>query len=196
MAQLIAVENISLDGVMQGPGRADEDTRGGFERGGWASEALTADPEAAQASMAGSESTVAMLFGHRTYDDLVGHWLATTEPNPFTEILIATPKYVVSRDAATQLSHPNSHLLAGDAVDTVAALKSRIEGDIVILGSGAMVRDLAAAGLIDRYVITLIPVLLGSGARLFDGTSAPLTVESTLVFPTGIVVARYAMRGH
>ena len=98
MGKLTAVEYLSLDGVMQSPGRRDEDTRGGFDLGGWASQALGADPEAAQASMGSGEGTRAMLFGRRTYDDLVGHWLSTTDPNPFTQILRDTPKYVASRD--------------------------------------------------------------------------------------------------
>jgi hypothetical protein len=80
---IVVVENLSLDGVMQAPGRADEDIRGGFDRGGWANSYFTADPEAAQAAMAGQSGTTAMLFGHRTYLDLVDHWLSTPAPNPF-----------------------------------------------------------------------------------------------------------------
>jgi len=90
MTTLTAVEFLSLDGVMQAPGRPDEDPRGGFERGGWASEALARDPEAAHASMGDPSGTGAMLFGRRTYLDLVGHWLGTSDPNPFTEVLRET----------------------------------------------------------------------------------------------------------
>ncbi len=91
MGKLRAVEYLSLDGVMQSPGRPDEDTRDGFDLGGWASGPLGADPAAAQASM-GRPGSGALLFGHRTYDDLVGHWLGTDEPNPFTEIIRDTPE--------------------------------------------------------------------------------------------------------
>ena len=111
MSKLVVVENLSLDGVMQAPGRPDEDTRSGFDRGGWAAQALAKDPEAAQASMAGQGQTAAMLFGRRTYEDVVGHWLSTPEPNPFTEILKKTPKYVASRTLTQPLPHPNSTLL-------------------------------------------------------------------------------------
>src|SRR6476619_3574987 len=116
MGKLTAVEYLSLDGVMQSPGRPDEDTRGGFDLGGWAGAALASDPAAARASMGAGGGTTAMLFGHRTYDDLVGHWLSTTEPNPFTQILRDTPKHVASRDPDAVLPHTNSTLLPGAAV--------------------------------------------------------------------------------
>ncbi len=193
MYTVTAVENLSLDGVMQAPGRADEDTRDGFDLGGWAVPPLTADPQASQASMtmAGADDTGAMLFGRRTYHDLVGHWLSTPEPNPFADILTRTRKYVASRTATESLPHPNSTLLAGEATDTVRSLKRQGDGVLVILGSGALVRDLAAAGLVDRYVLTIVPVILGRGARLFEGTYAALEVETSTISPTGIVVASY-----
>ena len=190
MSKLVVVENLSLDGVMQAPGRPDEDTRGGFDRGGWAVQALEKDPEATQASMAGHNETGAMLFGRRTYEDVLGHWLSTPEPNPFTEILEKTPKYVASRTLTEPLAHPNSTLLKGDAIDEVAALKQESGRDLVVLGSGVLVRDLATAGLIDEYVLTTIPVVLGSGTRLFGDTYIALQVVNSVTTSTGIVVAR------
>ena len=192
MSKLIVVENISLDGVMQSPGRPDEDTRGGFDRGGWATEYLSRDPEAAQASMGGMGGTRGLVFGHRTYDDLVGHWLSTPEPNPFAEVLSRTPKYVASRRADAELPHPNSTLLAADAVDSVSRLKQGDDaGDLVVLGSGVFVRDLAAAGLVDEYLLTIVPLVLGSGTRLFGDTFMPLEVVTSFTSPTGIVVGTY-----
>jgi len=190
MGKLLAVENVSLDGVMQSPGRADEDTREGFSRGGWATEMLMADPEAMQASMPSGDQPTAMLFGRRTYDDLVGHWLTTDDPNPFTDILRAQPKYVASRSGA-DLPHPNSHRLEGDAVEAVRALKSEFDMDFVLLGSGELLHDLAAAGLVDEYLLTILPVVLGSGRRLFGDTYAELEVVRSYTSPTGIVVATY-----
>jgi dihydrofolate reductase len=190
MSKLVVVENLSLDGVMQAPGRRDEDTRGGFDRGGWAAQAMAKDPEAARASMAGQRETGAMLFGRRTYEDVVGHWLSAPEPNPFTEILEKTPKYVASRTLTEPLRHPNSMLLKGDVLDAVAALKHESGQDLVVLGSGVLVRDLAAARLIDEYVLTTIPVVLGSGTRLFGDTYIPLEVINSVTTSSGIVVAR------
>jgi len=133
----------------------------------------------------------AMLFGRRTYDGLVGHWLSTPEANPFTEVLRATPKHVVTRNAQAVLPHPRSHLLVGEATETVAALKERGEGELVVLGSLALVRALTAAGLVDRFLLTTIPVILGSGTRLFDGNHVPLEVEQSWTSDKGTVVATY-----
>ena len=188
MVTLKAVEYLSLDGVMQSPGRPDEDTRDGFDLGGWASGPLGADPAAAQASM-GRPGAGVLLFGHRTYDDLVGHWLSTTEVNPFTAIIRDTPKYVASRDPDAVLPHPKSTLLPGDAVPAVRDLKERVEGEIVVLGSGDLVRQLAEAGLVDEYVITTVPVVLGRGRRLWGSTYTSMNVVRSYTSPTGIVVA-------
>jgi dihydrofolate reductase len=189
MRMLIAVENVSLDGVMQSAGRADEDTRGGFSRGGWATRLLMADPDAAMAAMGDQGSTTGMLFGRRTYDDLVGHWLTTPDPNPFTEILRTTPKHVVT--SHPELAYPNSFAITGDVMKAITALKAEGEGDLVILGSGMLVRVLAEAALIDRYVLTILPVVLGGGVRLFGDTYTPMTVVKSYTSPSGIVVATY-----
>jgi dihydrofolate reductase len=189
MGKLVVVENVSLDGVMQAPGRPDEDTRGDFQRGGWAAQTLEKDPEAVQASMAGEGQAGAMLFGRRTYEDVVGHWLSTPEPNPFAEIFEQTPKYVVSHTLSEPLPHPNSTLLKGDVKDEVSTLKRESGQDLVVLGSGVLVRELAAMGLIDTYVLTTIPVVLGSGTRLFGDTYIPLQVINSVTTSSGIVVA-------
>ena len=105
-----------------------------------------------------------------------------------------TPKYVASRNTDEALPHPQSTLLAGEATDTVRDLKERGDGDLVVLGSGALVRDLAAAGLVDRYQLTTIPVVLGRGTRLFGDTATDLEVEWSPTTATGIVVASYRVR--
>lgn len=110
MATISIFEGVTLDGVMQGPGRADEDSRGGFVHSGWA-DGLS-DEVAMQAADEEMAHSVAMLFGHKTYDDLLGHWSAVSEPNPFTGALVNGRKYVVSRSADTTLAYPNSTLLA------------------------------------------------------------------------------------
>lgn len=194
MGILNAVEFVTLDGVMQSPGRPDEDVRDGFDAGGWA-EPIGRDPDAASMSMAGRGSAAAMLFGHRTYDDLVGHWLGTAEENPFTPIFRDTPKYVATRDPDARLAYPNSETMVGEAADTVAALKQRIDGEIVLLGSGRLLHDLVAAHLVDRFVLTIIPVVLGRGLRLWGSTPLDLDVRESYASPTtGIVVQRADVR--
>lgn len=191
MRTITVVENVSLDGVMQAPGRPDEDPRGGFVHGGWATACFAADPGAAQLSFEGRGPATGMLFGRRTYEDLVGYWLSTTDPNPFTEVLRSTPKFVASRTLAEPLAHPESHLLSGDLVESVAALRAQGEGELVVLGSGDLVRQLAAAGLVDQYVLSILPVVLGSGTRLFGDTRAPMEVVKSVTSQSGIVVATY-----
>jgi dihydrofolate reductase len=195
MRSVVVVENVSLDGVMQAPGRPDEDDRGGFRYGGWASDLLSRDPQAVQASMGDTGASAEMLFGRRTYLDLVGHWLSTPDPNPFTEILRNTTKYVASRTLTDPLPHPNSVRLDGDAVEAVRALKEDGDGDLVVLGSGDLVRQLAAAGLVDVYQLTVLPVVLGAGTRLFGDTRTELESVSAQAFPSGIFVGRYRVVG-
>jgi dihydrofolate reductase len=191
MRTLVVVENLSLDGVMQAPGRPDEDERGGFTYGGWASAMLADDPEVVQAGMGDTGSGAEMLFGRRTYLDLVGHWLSTPDPNPFTEILRTTQKYVASRTLTEPLPHPASTLLGRDAVEAVRGLRNDGDGELVVLGSGDLVRQLAAAGLVDEYQLTILPVVLGVGTRLFGDTHTELEPVQTQAFPSGAVVARY-----
>jgi dihydrofolate reductase len=191
MGGVVVVENVSLDGVVQSPAAADEDVRGGFDRGGWAAEPLARDPEAAGAAMRDQQDVGAMLFGRRTYEHVVGHWLSVSDPNPFTEVLRDTTKYVATRDPDRDLPYPNTRRLDGDLGDAVRGALAETAGDVVVLGSGDVVRQLAAAGLVDRYVLTILPVVLGSGARLFGDTYAPMEVVRSSTSPTGIVTAAY-----
>ncbi|TRW47050.1 deaminase [Georgenia yuyongxinii] len=194
MGRISAVESITLDGVMQAPGRADEDTRGGFVHGGWA--APYADHVAMEflgQGMGGAGD--AMLFGRRTYEDVLHRWTTTTEPNPFTDVLVKTPKLVVSRSSGTVLEYPNSRLLAGEALHTVAQAAADVGGTLVVLGSGELVRALHAAGLVDEYVLQIHPIVLGSGTRLFaDGERANLTLVRSVTSTTGVLLAKYAAR--
>ncbi|MCR8671673.1 dihydrofolate reductase family protein [Agrococcus sp. HG114] len=193
MATITATESITLDGVMQAPGGPDEDRRGGFDHGGWA------QPFASDEQLAimgeGMAATRAMLFGRRTYDAVVGHWLSAPEPNPFGGFLRAIPKWVASRSGAP-LAHPASTLLPGEAVDTVARLRGEVDGVISILGSGELVRALHAAGLIDRFVLLVHPITLGSGARLFgDGPRRDLELQRADSTSTGVTILQLAVRG-
>jgi dihydrofolate reductase len=191
MRNVVVVENLSLDGVMQAPGRADEDERGGFGYGGWASDILSREPQAVRASMGDTGGSAEMLFGRRTYLDVVGHWLSTPDPNPFTDILQNTTKYVASRTLNDALPYPNSVLLDGDAVEAVRALKAEGDDDVIVLGSGDLVRQLAAARLVDEYRLTVLPVVLGAGTRLFGDTHTELQPISAQSFPSGIFVGRF-----
>jgi dihydrofolate reductase len=192
MGELTVVESITLDGVMQAPGRADEDTRGGFERGGWA---VPYDDEVMGRAMGermGGPGGI--LLGRRTYEDLFGFWPKQRD-NPYTETLNRTRKYVASRSLSEPLPWENSTLIEGDAVDAVAGLKDR-EEHLTVIGSGELVRSLIGRGLIDEYLLLIHPLVLGSGRRLFaDGNVASLELQDTLVTTTGVVIATYRPAG-
>lgn len=191
MGRIIANTNLTLDGVMQAPGRADEDTRDGFEHGGWGQPYF--DEVMGQKAAEGMASTGAFLFGRRTYEDFASVWPTMPEDNPFAAVLNERPKYVVSTTLREPLPWANSSLLEGDPGETVAALKERLDEDIVVLGSGELVRSLMERGLVDRYVLWIHPLVLGSGRRLFtDGLStASLGLVDTTITTTGVVIATY-----
>jgi dihydrofolate reductase len=188
MSKVIVITNVTLDGVMQAPGRPDEDVRDGFEHGGWAV------PYQAMGSLMGERTgqTGAMLFGRRTYEDFAGFW-PNQKDNPFTEVLDNTQKYVASRTLAEPLPWRNSTLLEGDAADAVAGLKERPVGDLVVLGSGELVRSLLPRNLVDEYTLLIHPLVLGSGRRLFTdrGAFAAFRLVETRTTPTGVVIATY-----
>lgn len=194
MRNISVTNNISLDGVMQSPMRADEDTRGGFTYGGWALGG-SSDPELGAEMARGMANTGAMLFGHRTYDHMFAFWPHQTDGNPFTEHLNNTQKFVVTRDPSLELTWQNTTVVPGEAVDTIAALKATGGGDLSILGSGELVRGLAAAGLIDEYVLIIHPLLLGTGQRMFEGVHQQLQLVGSMTTATGITLARYAPAG-
>src|SRR5499427_7171462 len=163
---------VTLDGVVQGLGRPDEDTRGGFTHGGWGQRYN--DEVMGREMGVGMAKPGDMLFGRRTWQDFITAWGRLTDGNPFTTHMNAATKYVVSRTLEDADAWQNSVLLRGDAADMVAKLKAQSDRDLSIVGSASLVRTLHAAGLIDNYTLLIAPLTLGSGARLFEGP-APLT---------------------
>jgi len=170
MRRLIAIEFLSVDGVMQGLGSPDEDREGGFEHGGWG--APYAEAIHASTAAGGLGGTTAYLFGRRTYEKMAAFWPTMPDENPMAAHLNATEKHVVTRSVAT-FDWANTRPLAGDVADGVRALKQAGDGDIAILGSGVLVRSLLRADLIDGMRLFVHPLLLGSGKRLFGELEAP-----------------------
>ena len=190
MTRIVAFESVTLDGVMQAPGRADEDPRNGFERGGWA--APYADAKMGEAATESMGQTGGLLLGRRTYEDFHGFW-PKQKDNPFTDVLNATPKYVASTTLREPLPWENSILLADDARHAVSDLRKQEGKDIVILGSGDLVRSLAARDLVDEYVLLIHPLVLGNGQRLFAGEAqmTRLSLVKSESTTTGVVIATY-----
>jgi dihydrofolate reductase len=179
---------------MQAPGRPDEDRRGGFRHGGWATP--YADATMGRVAMESTPTAGALLLGRRTYEDFYAVWPNRTD-NPFTEVLNNTQKYVASTTLKEPLPWINSTLLKGDVPGAVAGLKAQPGKDIVVLGSGELVRTLMQHNLVDQYVLLIHPLVLGSGRRLFaDGSAfAALRLLHTKTTTTGVVIATYQPDG-
>ncbi|MCH5643569.1 dihydrofolate reductase family protein [Gordonia sp. ABSL49_1] len=165
--RVVVVNHVSMDGVIQAPGRADEDTRGGFRHGGWASAAN--DPAAGPAIGAAMGPVMgadfSWLFGMRSYEDMLSHWNAVG--GPFKEGLNNTTKYVASSRPDAELAWPNSILVTGDVPAQIAEMRERPGGNLVIMGSGQLIRSLLPRGLVDEMLLMVHPLVLGSGARMF-----------------------------
>ena len=191
MARITVVENVTLDGVMQAPGAPDEDPRGGFGYGGWGRQYT--DEVGMRVAARGMAQDGAMLLGRLTYEQLHRAW-AGREDNPFSAKLDSTHKYVVSTTLTDPPAWQNSTLLAGDPVGEVAALKAGAREDaLAILGSGVLVRALLAADLIDELQLSVHPLVLGTGTRLFDGDGLrlPFTLTESVTTTTGVVITTY-----
>ena len=191
MGKLVVFNHLTLDGVMQAPGRPDEDRRGGFAHGGWAAPRM--DP-----AMAGAvgQGTWEFLFGRRTYEDFASFWPHQPEENPFAAALNDGRKYVASRTLREPLAWRNSTLLTGDAAEAVAGLKEQGK-DLLVFGSGELIQSLMRRDLVDKYVLLIHPLVLGSGRRLFPDGGAPaaLRLVDAKPTPTGVVIATYQPEG-
>ncbi|MCU1680875.1 MAG: deaminase [Amycolatopsis sp.] len=185
MGKISVVDNLTLDGVMQAPGRPDEDPRGGFSHGGWALPYTDEVMSRAMAEgMAGNRG--AFLFGRRTYEDFYGFWPDQTD-NPFTDVLTEGHKYVASRTLEAPLPWSNSTLLEGDAADAVAG----IEEDLLVFGSGDLLQSLMRRDLVDTYLLLIHPLLLGTGNKLFNNAAGPLRLINSVTTTTGVIMATY-----
>ena len=188
MGRVVVMNHVTLDGVMQGPGRPDEDTRDGFTRGGWGVVASDGAMAARMGERMGGDR--GFLFGRRTYEDLLASWNA--RGGPFKDALNGARKYVASANPATRLDWPNSTLLRGDIPAAVADLKQSSGTNLVIMGSGVLIGSLLAADLIDEYLLMIHPLVLGTGRRLFpEGAQVSLRLIDSVTTSTGVVMVSY-----
>jgi dihydrofolate reductase len=187
--RVLVVNHVSLDGVLQGPGRADEDTRGDFRLGGWAAQG--ADPAMQTAMSERMGQDFAWLFGRRSYDDMLTHW--NQAGGPFKDGLNQTTKYVASSNPDAELVWPNSILVSGDVPSAIADLREQPGGNLVIMGSGQLIRSLLPHGLVDELLLMIHPLLLGSGHRLFGQLheAQPLHLVEATSTTTGVLMATY-----
>jgi len=193
LVRIVVLNHVTLDGVMQSPGRADEDARDGFTWGGWA----VPGSDDVMSRVLGermARSGAGLLFGRRTYEQLLSYW-NTVPDSRFTPALNNATKYVASTTLTEPLPWPNSVLLRGDVPEAVAALKTEPGGDLTIMGSGVLISALRSRDLIDEYVLMIYPLLLGEGRRLFaDNGRAELHLTDTTITTTGVIIATYERR--
>src|SRR5213596_4245923 len=192
--KLTVTTQISVDGVMQGPGGPEEDERGRFERGGWAH----FDNEAATVMDEIYQRADAFLFGRRTYEIFAGSWgsWADSGDSPIWMALNTLPKYV----ASTTLTEPrwaNTTVLSGDVAAAVGELKAKPGGELQVHGSGNLVRWLFDNQLVDEITLLVCPVVVGQGTRLFPdtGPDAALDLVESRSTPKGITIQVYRPTG-
>jgi dihydrofolate reductase len=190
MSKIVVTNHLTLDGVMQAPAGPDEDRRGGFEHGGWATP--NNDEVMGRVMGEGMSQGGALLLGRWTYEAFYAFW-PHQKDNPYTEVLNNSQKYVASTTLTEPLPWMNSTLLEGDLGEAVTRLKEQPDKDIVVLGSGELIQSLMRQNLIDEYLLLIHPVVLGSGRRLFPdgGPPANLRLVDSVTTTTGVVIARY-----
>jgi dihydrofolate reductase len=191
MAKIVVINHVTLDGVMQSPGRPEEDTRGGFTFGGWGSR--NSDEEMLKHVYARVDQGggLRLLLGRWTYEEMLGYW--NTQDSPFKDGLNNAPKFVASRTLREPLPWPNSTLLTGKAGDAVAELKQQVGGDLFVMGSGELLETLMSRNLIDEYLLVIHPLVLGAGRKMFVQGIPPqdLRLVDSTTTGKGVVIAAY-----
>jgi dihydrofolate reductase len=188
--RLVVINHVTLDGVMQSPARPDEDTRGNFAHGGWA-EAGADDVMGEVLGRRMGHSDGGLLLGRLSYEDMLSAW--STRRGPNRDALMGAQKHFVSSNPATKLDWPNSTLVHGDIPFAVADIKESGTGDLVIMGSGQLIRSLLPHGLIDEYLLVIHPIVLDSGRCLFaDHDPLGLRLVESTPTTTGVIIATYA----
>ncbi len=195
MRKIIASAHVSLDGVMQGSGSAQEDTSDGFDLGGWAMNFRDAKGGAAIMSVVGSlDKPYDLLLGRKTYDIFASYWPHVPADNPIGPVFTKANKYVLTRGSA-KLDWANSHKMRN--IDDLRKVKAGDGPDIVLWGSSTLYPQLLEANLIDRLLLLTCPIVLGKGKKLFGSTSHPVNMKlvKSDISSTGVIMATYEYKG-
>ncbi len=191
MRKIIVSEFVTLDGVYQAPGDANEDRSGGFDLGGWQMPYF--DDAAGAAINDLFALTGAILLGRRTYEIFAAFWPTQPDEDPFAALINRLPKHVASTTLKAPLSWSTATLLEGNVVDAVHALKEEPGGDIQVIGSGNLVQTLLKTDLVDELRLMIHPLLAGGGKRLFQEglPSTRFRLRASSTSSTGVLIATY-----
>jgi dihydrofolate reductase len=195
MRKIIASAQVSLDGVMQGPGGAQEDTSDGFDLGGWSIKFSAAESSAAIMGVVGTlDKPYDLLLGRKTYDIFASYWPYVPADNPIGPVFTKANKYVLTRGSA-KLDWANSHRMRN--IDDLRKVKAGEGPDIVLWGSSTLYPQLFEANLIDRILLLTRPIVLGKGKKLFGSISHPVNMKLVRndISSTGVIVATYEHKG-
>ena len=194
MRKLIVAEQISLDGVIQAPGGPEEDSSGDFRLGGWV--VPYADEAIGQAVQDLLSQPFALLLGRRTYDIWAAYWPHVRAGHAIADLFNSVPKHVATHRSDV-LDWQKSHALEGDLADAIRGLKHQDGANLLTWGSGDMVRQLLAAGLVDEFRLLIYPVVLGRGKRLFgeNAQASAFTLAHSTRSPGGVLITRYVREG-
>ncbi|WP_309084468.1 dihydrofolate reductase family protein [Chelativorans sp.] len=195
MRKIIVGAFVSLDGVMQAPGGPDEDPTGGFGFGGWVAPHF--DETLGEAVGEMFAAPFDLLLGRKTYDIFAAHWPYVGPDDPIGPLFDRINKYVASRNPNLKLTWQNSHALGPDAVAAVKELKQGEGPDLLTQGSTDFLKSLFAAGLVDEINLSVFPVVLGKGKRLFGDGSFPtaLRLVSSKTSKSGVTINKYVRAG-
>src|SRR6185436_7472492 len=190
MGKLVVAEFITLDGVIQAPGGAEEDTEGGFTHGGW-THPFWHDDIGTHFFQAMSQAD-ALLLGRKTWQIHGGAFEPLTAGDPFGDVMNGIRKYVVSTTLQSASAWRNSTLIRDNVVEAVRELKQQPGKNILVDGSSVLIQVLAQNDLVDEYSLHVYPLVLGGGKRLFPaGQRLNLTLVEASPLPTGVVFMRY-----
>lgn len=190
MRELIVAEFITLDGVIQAPGGADEDTEGDFKYGGW-TWPYWHDDIGAHFLEAMAQAD-ALLLGRKTWQIHGGAFEPMAAGDPFGDVMNNVRKYVVSTTLQSASAWRDSTLIRDDVVEAVCQLKQQPGKNILVDGSSMLVHALAQNDLVDEYSLHVYPLVLGGGKRLYpEGKRLDLTLVEVSPLPTGVVFMRY-----
>jgi dihydrofolate reductase len=193
---LVVTTFVTLDGVMQAPGGPEEDPSSGFAHGGWTQPYFSDDSGQQIVDwFAGAQD---FLLGRTTYEIFAGFWpqVPADAGNPIADALNTKPKYVASR-TLEKVDWDGAHLIEGDVVDAVRTLTAEDGGELQVHGSAGLIQTLLANDLVDELRLTIVPVTVGEGKRLFGDGTIPRSwrLSSSKATSTGVLLATYTRVG-